>query len=78
MTPGQLQWHIPAVPRIRHSGQDGGRALLGVSVSPELFLPAASEGVADFREVFCNHLLQSVTATNGPGFEELTGGKAAC
>lgn len=43
-----------------------------------LGLPACGKrGVADFREVFCNHLLQSVTATNGPGFEELTG-KAAC
>lgn len=41
------------------------------------FLPAASEAVAAFREVFCNHLLQRVTAINGTGFEELTV-KAAC
>lgn len=41
------------------------------------FLPAASEAVTAFREVFCNHLLQRVTAINGTGFEELTV-KAAC
>lgn len=62
--------HIPC--RSRQGGRPGAAPRRWMCACRWAFLPAASEAVAAFREVFCNHLLQRVTAINGTGFEELT------